>query len=407
MKTQLKTLSFLLLGLLLYGPAKTQSTDFPGWRGVNRDGRVSGFVSPTEWPNELTKIWEVPVGLGDASPVFVEGRIYLITSIDSVETILCLDAKKGKEIWRTPVNKAPKVTGGASTHPGPRSTPYVYDGKIFTLGAGGVVACHDIKKGKLIWKNEEYTGEVPQFFTSSSPLLVGQLCIYPLGGKEKGCVVAFDTNTGAQVWKSTGYPTTYSSPVFINLGGAVIVHQAENALVGIMLDGSILGDIPTPGQQRFYNSSTPVVDGQDIYVAGAGTGMHKYRVNLDGGPAVEEMWVNKDISVSFNTPVLKDGFLYASESRFGYLYCVNAETGATAWADTVKLNRFASTLDLGNVMLNLAGNARLTFFSPDPSAYKMLARYTVSDTEIYAHPLVIGDKIYIKDKEKLTCWAVK
>jgi len=407
MNKSILTFALTLSGLLFFGTLFSQSTNFPGWRGVNRDGKVSCFQAPAEWPKELTKVWEEPVGLGDASPVYVDGRIYLITSIDSVETILCLDAKKGKEIWKTPVNKAPKVTGGASTHPGPRSTPYVYDGKIYTLGAGGVVACHEIKKGKMIWKNEEYTDEVPQFFTAASPLMTGQLCIYPLGGKEKGCVVAFDINTGNQIWKCTGYPTTYSSPIFIDLGGPVIVHQAENALVGIMLDGSILGEIPTPGQQRFYNSSTPVVDGQDIYVAGAGTGMHKYRVNLEGGQAVTGIWVNKDMSVSFNTPVLKNGFLYASEARFGYLSCVNAETGETAWADTVKLNRFASTLDLGTVMLNLAGNAQLTFFSPDPTAYKMLARYKVSDTEIYAHPLVVADKIYIKDKEKLTCWVLK
>ncbi len=385
----------------------SQSTDFPGWRGANRDGKVLGFKAPAVWPAELTKVWEQPVGLGDASPVMVEGKIYLITSQDSVETVLCLDAKKGKLIWKTPVNKAPKVTGGASTHPGPRSTPYVFDNKVYTLGAGGIVACHEIKKGKLIWKNEDYTQEVPQFFTSSSPLMMGQLCIYPLGGKEQGCVVAFDTNTGKEIWKVTGYPTTYSSPVWVDLGGPVMVHQAENALVGIQLDGNIIGDIPTPGQQRYYNSTTPIVDGGDIYVAGAGTGMHKFRVNLNGGPPVEELWVNKDISVSFNTPVLKNGHLYASEARFGYLYCVNAETGATAWADTVKLNRFASTLDLGDAMLNLAGNAQLTFFSPDPSSYKMLARYKVSDTEVYAHPLVVGDKIYVKDKEKLTCWAVK
>jgi len=79
----------------------SQSTDFPGWRGANRDGKVVGFKAPAVWPAELTKVWEQTVGLGDASPVMVEGKIYLITSQDSVETVLCLDAKKGKLIWKT------------------------------------------------------------------------------------------------------------------------------------------------------------------------------------------------------------------------------------------------------------------------------------------------------------------
>jgi outer membrane protein assembly factor BamB len=327
---------------------------------------------------------------------------------DSTEVLICLDAKKGKQVWKTPINKAPYITGGARTHPGPRSTPYVLNDKVFTLGAGGVVACHDAKKGGLIWKNEDYTKEVPQFFTSASPLMAGQLCILPLGGKENGVVVAFDVNTGKEVWKVSGPPCTYSSPIFINLmGQTVIVDQSETALVGITLDGQMIGEIPTPGIQRFYNSSTPVIDGPDIYVAGAGTGTHKFRVITEGGVNYQEVWTNSKVSVSFNTPVLKNGFLYLNDSKFGYINCLNAETGETAWADTVKLNRFASMLDLGSAMMTLAGNAVMVVFEPNGREYKELARYKVSDTEIYAHPIADGDKIYVKDKEKLTCWAAK
>jgi outer membrane protein assembly factor BamB len=299
------------------------------------------------------------------------------------------------------------VTGGAASHPGPRSTPYVSNGRVFTLGAGGVVACHDAKKGNLIWKNEEYTKEVPQFFTSASPLLTDSLCILPLGGKENGAVVAFNVKTGKLVWKVSGLPCTYSSPVFINIGGVAIVDQSEVSIAGITLDGQLIGEIPTPGQTRFYNSSTPVVDGTDIYVAGAGTGTHKFRVTTEGGINYREEWVNPKLNVSFNTPVLKDGFLYANDAKFGYLNCLNAETGETAWADTVKLNRFASMLDLGPAMLSLAGNAVMVVFEPNGSVYKELARYKVSDTEIYAHPLAVDNKIFVKDKEKLTCWLVK
>ncbi|MCX6225800.1 MAG: PQQ-like beta-propeller repeat protein, partial [Bacteroidia bacterium] len=384
----------------------SQSTDIPGWRGANRDGKITGFKAPATWPKELTKVWEVTVGLGDASPVLVKGKFYLLVDQDSTEILLCLDAKSGKQVWKTAINKAPKVTGGAASHPGPRSTPYVSGGKVFSLGAGGVVACHDAKKGKLIWKNESYTTEVPQFFTSASPLLTDKLCILPLGGKENGVVVAFDINSGLDVWKVSGIPCTYSSPVFMAIGETIIVDQSETALVGITMDGQLIGEIPTPGQQRFYNSSTPVIDGQDIIVAGAGTGTIKYHVTNEAGYNYSEVWTNPKLGVSFNTPVLKDGFLYANDSKSGYLYCLNAETGETAWADTVKLNRFASMLDLGPAMLSLAGNATMVIFEPNGSAFKQLAKYKVSETEIYAHPLAVDNKIYVKDKEKLTCWEV-
>ncbi len=403
-----KVLSVFMIALVAVCSGMSQPANIPGWRGAGRDGRFYGFKAPATWPKELTKTWEVPVGLGDASPVLVDGKIYLLVSRDSTETLLCLNAKNGKQVWKTAINKAPKVTGGAASHPGPRSTPYVSEGKVFTLGAGGVVACHDAKKGKLIWKNEDFTKEVPQFFTSASPLIAGQLCILPLGGKENGVVVAFDVSTGKEVWKVSGQPCTYSSPVFMNImGQSVIVDQSETAIVGITLDGQFVGEIPTPGTTRFYNSSTPVIDGPDIYVAGAGTGTHKFRVTTEGGTNYSEVWNNPKLSVSFNTPVLKDGFLYANDAKFGYIYCLNAETGETAWSDTVKLNRFASMLDLGPAMMTLAGNAVMVVFEPNGKAYRELAKYKVSDTEIYAHPIADGDKIYVKDKEKLTCWSAK
>ena len=132
-----------------------------------------------------------------------------------------------------------------------------------------------------------------------------------------------------------------------------------------------------------------------------------FQVTTENGVGVNEAWSNPKFSLSFNTPVLKGGYLYANESKFGYIYCLNAQNGETAWADTVKLNRFASMLDLGPALMTLAGNAVMVVFEPNGSAYKELARYKVSETEIYAHPLAVDNKIFVKDKEKLTCWVVK
>jgi outer membrane protein assembly factor BamB len=113
-----------------------------GWRGPQRDGVVEGFQSPASWPAQLNSIWTQPVGLCDASPVLVDEYIYLHVRQEDNEVTLCLDAETGNEIWRTVNNDAPEVTGGARPHPGPRSTPFVADGKIYTLGAGGALNCH-------------------------------------------------------------------------------------------------------------------------------------------------------------------------------------------------------------------------------------------------------------------------
>jgi len=385
-----------------------QAQNWPGWRGENRDGKVKDFETPNPWPDELSRVWQKEVGLGDASVSLVNGKLYLCVKQESDEVALCLDERTGDQIWRTVLNPAPEVTGGASTHPGPRSTPMVANGKAYTIGAGGFINCLDAKTGAIIWKNESFT-EVPEFFVGMSPLVTDNKCIAHLGGHDHGVVVAFNADNGDIIWELEGEPSTYSSPVTMTVGGQqVIVIQTETDLIGVSKDGKLLWKIPTPGEQRFYNSTTPVIDGDNVIVCGQGVGTKSFKIEKSGDNfTYKENWHNPDLGGSFNTPVLKDGYLYGNEARFGRLYCLNASTGATCWNDSVNHNRFASTLDLGDFMLSLSATGNIIIFKPDPEKYVEIAVYKVADTEVYAYPLVTGDKIYIKDKEMLTCWSVK
>lgn len=397
---------FLMIAVFII--TGVQSQDWPGWRGENRDARVIGFKCPEKWPDQLTRMWQQKVGLGDASIAFVDGKLFLNVKQDSSEVGICLDAFTGKTIWSAILNPAPEVTGGARTHPGPRSTPTIKNGKVYLIGAGGKINCLDANTGKVIWKNESFT-EIPVFFTAMSPLIYDGKCIAHLNGKENGTVVAFNADNGEIVWTLKGEPSTYSSPLLMKVGNEqIIVLQTETDVVGISKMGAILWKFPTPGEQRFYNSSTPVIDGQNVIVCGQGKGTKSFRVEKSGDKySTVENWVNPDFGTSFNTPVLKDGFLYAHEARLGKVYCLNAVSGKTCWADTIAQNRFVSTLDLGKVLLSLPANGKILVFEPNSEKYVQMANYKIAETEVYAHPLVIGDKIYIKEQELLTCWQIK
>jgi outer membrane protein assembly factor BamB len=399
----------ILMCILFTAFVNSDNSEQNGWRGVNRDGKVKGFVLPAKWPGELKQVWKVNVGLGDASPVLAGNMLYLHTKIDSSEVALCIKASSGEKVWEAVSNKAPVVTGGAASHPGPRSTPYVADDKVITIGAGGYVACRSASSGALIWKSEEFATEVPQFFVAVSPLVLENKVIAHLNGKEKGTVVAFDINNGSVIWKLEGESSTYSSPVKMTAIKNMIIVQGEKNLFGVSIDkGELLWKTPTPGESRFYNSSTPIVTGNQVIIGGQGSGTRNFAITGDvGNYQVTEKWKNQEFSVSFNTPVLKDGFLYGNEARFGYVFCVNAETGAKCWSDTIKNNRFASVLDLGKVLISLPANGWLIVFKPDSSKYDQIVRYKVADTEVYAHPVVWGKKIFVKDKESLTCWEIQ
>ena len=337
----------------------------------------------------------------------VGDKIYLHVKQDNSEVALCINKNSGDLIWSTILNPAPEVTGGASQHPGPRSTPAVADGRIFMLGAGGIFTCLNAETGELIWKTEKYT-EVPRFFTSASPLVVGNKCFIHLGGSENGVIIAFNIEDGKEIWKVEGEPCTYASAVLMNFDNEeILVFQTETDVLGLSLDGKKLFKIPTPTERRFYNSTTPVIDGQNIIVAGQGSGTRSFKIEKSGEKySFTESWNNPDFGGSFNTPVLKDGYLYGNEASFGKLYCLNATTGETCWSDTTKYNRFASTLDLGTAMLSLPATGKLIIYKPTPDKYEEIASYNVAETDVYAHPLLVGKNIYIKDEKNLTCWEI-
>lgn len=386
----------------------TQSYDWPGWRGSNREAKVEGFKTPSTWPKSLKKEWSQQVGLSNSSPVIVKNNLFLHVKQENDEVVICMDEKTGDLIWKTILNTAPEVTGGAKGHPGPRSTPAVANGKVFLIGAGGVLSCVNTNNGSLIWQNSNFA-EVPQFYTAMSPLVIGPSCFVHLGGHDNGEIIAFNTENGEIVWELKGEPCTYSSPVVMKFGkDEILIFQTETDLVGVSKKGERLFKIPTPPERRFYNSSTPIVDGQTIIVAGHGLGTKSFNIKKSGNEySYSENWSNPDFGVSFNTPVLKDGFLYGNEASFGKLFCINAATGETCWADTTRRNRFASTLDLGETILSLPASAEMLLFKPDAEKYSESAVYKMSETEIYAHPLIVGNKIFIKDEENLTCWLLE
>src|SRR5450759_144862 len=178
----------VIVTLIILSSTDSFSQDWPQFRGIGRDSKVTGFKAPSTWPTELKQDWKVNVGFGDATPVLTGNKIYLNTRQGSDEVVLCLEAATGKELWKN-TYAAMAVSGpSASQHPGPRSTPAVANGKVVTFGASAILTCLDANSGKVIWKRENPSNTVPQFFTGMSPLIVDNICIAHVGTKDNGAV---------------------------------------------------------------------------------------------------------------------------------------------------------------------------------------------------------------------------
>src|SRR5262249_33799920 len=198
------------------------------------------------WRKQLTGKWKVTVGNGDATPALVADKLYVFTREGENEVIRCLDAGTGKELWKDEYPAKPATSPAGGPHAGPRCSPIVAEGKVVTLGVRGTLSCFDATTGAKIWRKDDFNGESPRFFTSSSPIVVDGVCIAQLGGPKTGGIVAYDLASGEPKWKWTGDGPAYASPELLNVGGTkLIVALTDSNVVAVTAsDGKLVWEAP-------------------------------------------------------------------------------------------------------------------------------------------------------------------
>jgi outer membrane protein assembly factor BamB len=300
------------------------------------------------------------------------------------------------------------VTGPAKQYQGPRSSPAVAEGKVLALGAGGVLTCLDATTGKVTWKKDDLTNDLPRFFTSASPLIVDGLGIVHLGGLDKGCLIAVSIKSGDVRWKWEDEGPSYSSALPLTLGGSKqVVLLTEKSLMGLALaDGKPQWQIPTPLNPGYWNSATPMVDGQNVYYSGQGTGIRAVRIEKTGeNISARPLWHNEQIGTVYNTPILRDNLLFGLSDR-GQYFCLDAQTGSKVWVSTNRVSNFGTLLSAGEVLVGLPEKSDLVFFKSSRQGYEELAHYKVSDTPVYSFPVLSENRIFIRDRDSISLWTI-
>ncbi len=398
------------VGVALVGFAATvpaHAADWPQWRGANRDGHATDFKAPKEWPKELTQKWKVTVGDGVATPALVGEKLFVFTREGGAEVTRCLNAATGKEVWVEKYDTAFKgfADGG---FPGPRCSPAVADGKVVKMGVNGTLSCLDAESGKKVWRIE--TKGMPKFHTSSSPLIADKLVVAQFGGEGTGGIAVYELDGGKEKWKWTDEGTAYASPVLMTVGETkMLVAETSASVVGLdMKTGKLLWKTAFTVTGRGYNASTPMVDGQTVIFSGSARGTRALKIEKKGDEfTAKEVWNNKDQSTMYNTPVLKNGRVFGLTSADS-LFCVNAETGKTAWTEPLTGGRgYGNIVDAGAVLLALPPTGTLTVFEPNDKEFKKVTSYKVGAGKTYAYPIATGNRIFVKDADSVILWTVE
>lgn len=388
--------------------------DWTQWRGPGRDGVVKGFSIPAAWPKSLKLVWKAPVGAGFSSPVVSQGKAYAFTRKEEEEVASALDLKTGKILWTksyaVPFAKNQYATQLTS---GPRSTPVIHNGRLYTLGVTGILSCFDARSGELKWRKDfSQYADTSKMFTGAamSPVVEGRLLIAHVGDDRKGWVIGFDLETGQEKWRWEGDGPGYASPVVVNLDGTrQAITLTDKSAISIAVDsGKLLWSVPFPDEWN-ENIITPVIYQNTILLSGVRKGTLAIKVVKQGDKwTAQQLWHNKDVTMYMSSPVLTGDLLFGlSHKRKGQFFCLDPKTGSVLWATEGREGDNAAVLATGDLIFFLTPDANLTVAKRSNKKLESIARYSVADSSTWAHPVLIGKHILVKDDANLALWSLE
>lgn len=395
--------------LVLPVEAQRSATDWPQWRGPNRDGVAPAPSDLKAWPAQLTQKWKVEVGLGYATPLVVGNRVYQFARKGEREVMMAIDADSGKVLWETGHTATFTMMSATVQHgPGPKSTPAFFNGKLYSIGMTGIVTAYDAESGRQLWQKPG-SSIVPMFTTHAfSPIVDRGLVIFHLGGHDEGAITAFDVNTGEQKWSWRGDGPGYGSPVIAEFGGTrQIVTITQGKLVGIdVATGALLWERPFVSP-NFTNSNTPVVMGDLLIVSSNGPPTSAYRVSRRNNQwAVDMVWENADVPMRLSDAVLAGDMLFGLSTRnSGQYFAVDAKTGKTLWTSEGRQAAHAAIARSGDLLFSLEEDGELIVARSSQTGFEPVHRYKVSDAATWAQASFSGNRVFVKDVSNLALWV--
>ena len=404
-----KTLLCMLLAGTTIVSAQTQ--DWSQWRGPGRDGVVLNFTPPAVWPERPTQVWKVPAGIGHSSPIVAGDRAYLFSRVGEREVLTAFDVPSGKQVWRQVYDAPYTMNSAATSHgKGPKSTPVLDRGRIFTLGISGILSAWDQATGKVAWRHDfakEFSPSMPDFGASMSPIVDGEHLIAHVGGTT-GAIIAFNRTTGARVWTWKADGPAYASPIIATFAGTrQLITQTRAHIVGLS---------PTDGRELWraaftteyeQNIITPVVAGGLLIYSGLSKPTIGARVVQEGGSwKLQEVWRNEDVPMYMSSPVASGGVLYGLTHRNrGQFFALDVATGRTLWTSPPRQGENAALTAATTVLIVTTTEGELVVMPMNKQGHGVVRKYTLAESPIWAHPAFTAAGVLVKDAETLSYWT--
>jgi outer membrane protein assembly factor BamB len=382
-------------------PANTEN-GWSGFRGPQRDGTVHGIRIKTDWTaSPPVELWRRPVGPAWSSFAVQNGRFYTQEQRGEEEIVSCHDVNTGKPVWRhSDTARFYESNGG----PGPRATPTLSNGRVYSQGATGIVNALDAATGDVIWKRNAVndTGaKVPGWGIAGSPLVVNDLVIVAAAGN----LVAYEVATGKPRWSGPAGGTGYSSPQLVTINGIqqIVLLKSTGVQSVSLTDGKLLWEHRLTGEPIVQPA---VASNGDLLISvSESSGLRRLAVAQGSGAwNIQERWTTEDINPWFNDFVVHKGHAFGFDGSS--LVCVNLDDGKLTWRGKRYGYGQLILLPEQDVLLVLSEQGEVALAKATPDQFTELSHLPALEGKTWNHPVLVGDILLIRNDHEMAAFRV-
>ena len=379
---------------------------WPGFRGPHRDAIVPGVRIATNWSaSPPVQLWRRPIGPGWSSIAVRGDLLYTQEQRGDDEIVACYNATTGKPVWK---HRDAARFWESNAGAGPRATPTLSNGRVYTFGATGILNALDARNGAVVWSRNAAsdTGmKVPGWGFASSPLVVDDAVIVAAAGK----LAAYDLSTGKPRWFGPNGGDGYSSPQMFTIDGVaqILLMSAHGAASVAPADGTLLWEYPWPSNTRIVQPAL-ASDGGVLMSFGealGGSGMRRVAVaHGPGGWTAAERWTSNGLKPNFNDFVVHHGHAFGFDGTI--LACIDLTDGKRKW----KGGRYGSgqlvLLPDQDVLLVLSEEGELALVAAAPDQFTELARFPAIEGKTWNHPALAGDVLLVRNGQEMAAFRL-
>ena len=399
-------LTLFVLGFLMN--VNTFAQDNAQWRGPNRDGKYNETGLLKIWPeNGPSLLWHFDsLGEGHASAAVTKDRIYTAGMINGIGYIFSLSLD-GKLLWTVPYGEE-----WTESWPGVRSTPLIFDGKIYILSSFGKLVCMTADKGEVIWTIDvikDLHGRNIKWGITENLLIDGNKLFCTVGGVDTN-IVALDHNTGKLIWisKGNGEKSAYCSPALISLPNRkMLVTQTDSSILCIDAEtGKLLWRHDQPNKYSVH-ANTPLYHGGYLFcVSGYGQGGVMLKIAPDDS-AKQEIWRNAVLDNRMGGFVLVNDKIYGSDDSNKLWWCLDWKTGKEIYSE--KITNKGNIIYADGMLYCYGDNGEIVLAQPLPDGFKKMSSFKVpyGANQHWAHPVIANGRLYVRHGSSLMVYDVR